>query len=164
MDQPPGDRAPGVGQVLGGLAGIYMEGQFGACPRQVGDGQVRAFLALGGLGELRELGAAHGQRGNVPPLCPSGWGWPGRFLHQALLDVQEPQLDLHARPGDAFRQDLGLRRGRLVGVHVRVRGRHQHAELEPGLVLPRGLPVGVQQVALVQDRVGHGAGVREVVR
>ena len=107
-----------------------MERQLGARSEQAPDGELHPLLTLGGLGELGEFGAVHRQRGHIPPLRP------GRLLHQPLLDVQEPQQDLHLCVVRTLGQQLGLRLRQLLVVNGRVRGWHQHAELEPGLVLP----------------------------
>ena len=103
-------------------------------PRQFGHGQLGVLFPLGGLGEPGELGAVHGQRRDVGPRLAGVRGGP---LHGPPLDVQEPDQDLYGRVVPGLGQALGLRRRRLERVHRGVGGRHQHAELEPDLVLLR---------------------------
>ena len=84
---------------------------------------------------------------------------PERYdqLAQILLHLQEPDDDLQARLAGVLEDALGLRDGGLRGVGRRVRGRHEHAELPPAPVLGRGGAVRIQDVALVEDRVGDAA-------
>ena len=55
-------------------------------------------------------------------------------------------------------QELRRQAGVFADTRVGRAGRPHHAELPPGLVLGRRRSVGIQQVPLVEHRVGDGAG------
>src|SRR5690606_2472708 len=91
-------------------------------------------------------------------------------LHVLALRLQKtdaaPDLRVRRRADEA----LGLLPRRLRGagdagvlqpVLPRPRGRDQHTELPAHPVLAGRTPVGVEQVALVEDRVGDGAAMLE---
>jgi|GEM_PF-3499930 hypothetical protein len=84
-------------------------------------------------------------------------------LHDPALQLQEPDQDEDLRVVRALSQALSLAGRDFLRVNARVAGRHQHAELEPDLVLLGFLVVRVEQVALEQDRVSDLASVVEML-
>jgi hypothetical protein len=74
--------------------------------------------------------------------------------HRSGHDVQEADADLHRHVPATQQQYLRLHGCQIVGVGRAVGGRIHTAEREAALVLQRRPPVGPQDVALVQDRVG----------
>src|SRR6185369_6728189 len=63
--------------------------------------------------------------------------------------LQESQADFYVRRS-AFREELGLQRGWLAAA-----ARADDAEVEPLLVLERRRAVGIEEIALVEHRVGN---------
>ncbi len=127
---------------------------------QRGNGRGDPLLTLGSLVPGGVLGAVHVQGADVMQLARLR----RHALHKPALQLQEPDQDSDLGVISALEHALGLAGRWLVRVHRRVARRHQHAELEPDLVLLRGLVIGVQQITLEQDRVRHPASVIEVIR
>ena len=117
---------------------------------QVGDGERGLHLALGRLveGEVGRLAAP--QFVDRLPAVALG------ALDAPRVDVEEAQPQVrHGLPG-SLQETLGqARRGLGGGGEPR---RHEHPELPADPVLGRRGPVGVEQVALVEHRVGHLPG------
>ena len=125
--------------------------------QQPGQRDLDGHLLLGGLVPGDQLGAVDRQAGDLV----EGPGLDVDRLDRLGLHVQEP--DQHPDHGGVLglEQALGLGRPGLVGAALAPQPGHQHPELPAGLVLGRRGPVGIQQVALVEDGVGHLAGQLE---
>lgn len=80
-------------------------------------------------------------------------------LHGAVLQVQEPHHDVQRGIGSRVQQQVGTERVVLTESAFGCPGRAQYTELPAGLVLPGRGAVRVEQVTLVEHRVGDGAGM-----
>ena len=78
-----------------------------------------------------------------------------RPLGASPLHLQEPQDDLNGGLAGVLEHALALGEGAFRRVGRRVPRRHDHAELPAAAVLGGRGPVRVEDVALVEDRVGH---------
>ena len=152
--QPAGRPPGGVGEFLGVRPAGISTGR--TCPPSRQPCQrkrpQRDFL-LHGLVPAQPARGADGElvHGTEPAAVV-------RFFGGAGLKLQEAQVDLQLRLRPRAQQAVG-EHGRLFpGAGLRGAGRAQDAELPAGLVLLRRRPVGVQQVALVEDGVRDGAG------
>ncbi len=162
------DRPAAAHRPPGQPAGHGVDGLDPATPRalerrgqlagqQPGQRDLDGHLLLGGLVPGDQLGAVDRQAGDLV----EGPGLDVDRLDRLGLHVQEP--DQHPDHGGVLglEQALGLGRPGLVGAALAPQPGHQHPELPAGLVLGRRGPVGIQQVALVEDGVGHLAGQLE---
>ena len=162
---PRGQRLPltdetagPAGQLRDGHAAVNGELDVAVTLEQRGHDGCHLLLVLNSFVEGRVLSPRYRQRMHVAPFAA------GLSLDEAPLHLQEPDSHVDLSVVSAIEQALGLRPAGLCRVHRRPAGRHQDAELEPHLILLGSLVIRVQQIALVQDRVGDLPGVLEIPR
>ena len=86
---------------------------------------------------------------------------PRRLLYDPREHPEETDLDAHGRRARRLEHALGLHRPGLGSRRFAEGPWRQHAELPANLVLLRRRPVRVEDVTLVDDRIGNLAGRRE---
>ena len=101
---------------------------------------------------------------------PARFQLPHRLVRQAVppfdltrFDLQKAHERLDVRVRAALQEDLRLRFGGLAGSRSCVRLRHDHAELPAYPVLARRGRVRIEDIALVQHRIGNVERRRKVV-
>ena len=168
-DEAPGRRAVGGADQLGlgpALEGEGLARTFEAGMLQVERGQVHDAVDRLVPGDVASPVDLEGVDGTVEGFGAGCGAAADHRLDAASLGLQAPEADVQdpvhlARPhvDEAF----GARRPPLRAVELAVGPWHEDTPLEPHLVLPRGRPVGVEDVALVEHGVGHGARRGEAV-
>ena len=142
----PGGCAVRSGDLLDVLGGTHAGGRLG----RPGQREAEHQLLLDGL-VPGQLGAAV----DVQPLAGLAVG----VVDLAVLELQEAEVDDDGgRVADVAQHGVHRHARRLAEPAVGGTGRPEDAELPAVAVLVRAGAVGVEQVALVEHRVGDGAG------
>src|SRR3954463_5346674 len=160
--RPPGIGPP-AGDRLDGLTAGDLDGQLAAVAQLLDAEGAQLALDLDGLVPAAPHRAAGQQLGNAP-IAAAGLlplGHPPLQLEKPQVHGHRRRTGLallgHAEPQQALHREVGL----LTHAGGGRSRRAEHAELPPHLVLGRGGPVGIQQVALVEDGGGSEPGERE---
>ncbi len=158
---PCGDRSAGVVDELRLLAaGGDIDGDGLNARKQLVHWELQVDLVLDRLFPGDERHAVHGQGlDGREPLAVCG---PIGNLDDLGLDVQEPHPQLENRPIVGLDEALGLLLPGLGAPGGAPGLGSQDAELPANAVLGGGGAVGVEDVALEEDGVGHLPGVVEV--